>query len=152
MAATVVSPALASGLLKEEWVRYWEQLVNECKMQITAINTTLTKNGKKPADCVECYVGQDLHLRRSHYPSTEIRATLNSEHWGTAIHVRITGQQTPQFSFYTHECQLPLAKDLNDQAVAIYDEGRSLDPRELASFLTQHFRRCFPRIPLPCPQ
>jgi len=45
---------------------------------------------------------------------------------------------------------MPIATDLDNQIVAIYDEGRSFSPHEVASYLTQCFHRCHPHISFPC--
>jgi hypothetical protein len=148
MAATALARSASPS--REEWVGYWEQFNEECRKQIASINATLTGHGKSPADCVQCHCGPELRLSRLRYPSTEIKAVLAFEQWGSSISVRITGHQTPELGFYPEEAEFPLARDLNGSIIAIYDEGRSLEARELASYLTQHFRRCYPRITLPC--
>jgi hypothetical protein len=135
---------------QEERIGYWDQFTEECRKQIATINATLADHGKSSADCVQCHCGPELRLIRLRYPSTEIKAVLALEHWGSSINVRITGHQTPEFGFYPEEAEFPLARDLNGSVIAIYEEGKSLEARELASYLTQHFRRCFPRISLPC--
>ena len=148
--SAAVSPAPIPAPLREEGMRFWNQLMEHCKKQVHAINRTLSEHGRGATDQVECHCGQELDLVRDLYPSTRSKVRIGFEHWGPVISVCITGQQTPSFGFRKEELEIPLATDVDGSVVAVFDEGRSFCPRELASFLTQHFRRCFPGISLPC--
>ncbi len=145
------APAPVPAPLREEGMRFWEQLINECRQQTDCINHALAEHGRSPADHIECRAEQHLQLIRSRFPSTVARVTIAFERWGPVLSVLISGRQKPEFEFHPEELELPLARDVDGTVIAIFDEGRSLCPRELASFLMQHFRRCFPRISLPCP-
>ncbi|MBV8553345.1 MAG: hypothetical protein JOY54_18760 [Acidobacteriaceae bacterium] len=149
--SAAVCPAPVPTPLRDEGMRFWKQLLEECKKQIDAINRTLSAHGRSQAEHVECRAGEELDLIRSVYPSTRGKISIAFEHWGPVIRICITGQQRPNFGFHKEELEMPVATDGDGSIVAVFDEGRSLCPRELACFLTQRFRRCFPGITLPCP-
>jgi hypothetical protein len=73
------------------------------------------------------------------HPSTRVKLTLNFLSCGPKIDGTIDGQQTHGTGFLPHEFELPIAMDLDSQMVAIYDEGRSFSPHEVANDLTQYF-------------
>jgi hypothetical protein len=145
-----VSPARIPAPWREEGMYFWERMVAECKEQIQAINSALTKHGHSAVDHVELTAGECLQLIRSPYPSTTIQARIEFEHWGPIIKISIKGHQRPDFGFYPEEFEVPLATDCDGTTVAVFDEGKSFRPAELAAYLAQTFRRCFPRIALPC--
>jgi hypothetical protein len=101
-------------------------------------------------DCIECRADGELQLIRSRCPSTTVYVNIEFESWGPVVRVSIRGQQRPDFGFYPEEFEMPLATDSDGSMVAVFDEGKSLRPAELAAYLVQTFRRCFPRIALPC--
>ncbi len=148
--STAVAPALAAPL-REEGLRFWERLIEECKKQTDAINRVLLDHGRSTSDLIECRASERLQLVRSRFPSTIGKVSISFERWGPVLSVSITGQQRPGFEFRPEEFEMPLATDGDGSVIAVYDEGRSLSPREVACILMQRFRRCFPRIPLPCP-
>jgi hypothetical protein len=145
------APAPVPAPLREEGMRFWEQLIDECRRQTNCINQTLYEHGRSPADYVECRAGAHLQIIRERFPSTTAKVDIAFERWGPVIGVLINGYQKPGFEFHQEEFEIPLARDVDGSVVAVFDEGRSLCPREVASLLVQHFRRCFPRISLPCP-
>ena len=149
--SAAVSPALTPAPLHDEGTYFWERLISECKEQMSAVNSALLSHGEAEVDCVECRTGEHLQLIRSQYPSTKIEARIGFERWGPIINVSITGHQRPGFGFYPQQFELPLATDCDGTLIAVFDEGKSLRPCDLASYLMQNFRRCFPRITLPCP-
>jgi hypothetical protein len=144
-----VSP-ISSAALREEGMYFWERLINECREQTRAINSALSNHGRTAVDHVECLAGDCLNLIKSHCPSTTVKVNIVFEGWGPVLKIAITGHQRPDFGFYPEEMEVQLAREVDGGLVAVFDEGRSLSPRELASYLTQHFRRCFPYIALPC--
>jgi len=148
---SAVAPAPVLAPMREEGMRFWESLVAECKKQTDAINRVLLEHGRSAADFIECHAGHHLHLIRSRFPSTISKVTLSFERWGPVLGVSVTGFQRPEFEFRPEEFEMPLATDGDGSVVAVFDEGRSLSPCEVACLLMQHFRRCFPRITLPCP-
>lgn len=150
--STAVAPALAPAPLREQGLRFWEKLIEECKNQTDAINRVLSEHGRSASDFIECRPGHHLHLIRSRFPSTIAKVSISFERWGPVLSVIVTGHQRPEFEFHPEEFEMPLATDGDGSVVAVFDEGRSLSTREVACLLTQRFRRCFPRIPLPCPE
>jgi hypothetical protein len=149
-AAAATAPPGPRAHLREEGMLFWERLITECKEQIQAINSALLKHGNGLTDQVEMRSDEQLQLIRTHYPSTTVYASIDFERWGTVIRVSIRGHQRPDFGFYPEDFEMPLATDSDGTIVAVFDEGKSLRPAELAAFLAQTFRRCFPRIALPC--
>ncbi len=146
-----MASAVAPAPLRQEGARFWEELTEECEKQINALNSALTNHGITAGDRVECHTGQQLRLIRSCHPSTVIDVSMIVEHWGPVLRVRIAGHETNHAGLLRREFEMPLATDVDGCVVGVFDEGRSLCPRELASYLIQHFRPCFPRISLPCP-
>jgi hypothetical protein len=151
MCAAALAPARFPSLQREEGLSFWEQLITECRDHVVAINSALLKHGYEPADCIDFRVDGELQMVRSGYPSTTVYANIEFESWGPVIRGSIRGHQRPDFRFYPEEFEMPIATDSDGSMVAIFDEGKSLRPNELATYLVQTFRRCFPRVALPCP-
>lgn len=149
-AAAATAPVDLRAHSREVGMLFWERLVMECKEQIQAINSALLKHGDGLIDRVEMRADEQLQLIKTQYPSTTVYASIDFERWGTVIRVSIRGHQRPDFGFYPEDFEMPLATDSDGTTVAVFDEGKSLRPAELAAFLVQTFRRCFPRISLPC--
>jgi hypothetical protein len=135
----------------EEGLAYWEELVNECKRQMNAINAAAINHGLLSEQLIEWIPGHHLGMIRRQTPSTEIKLNLLFESWGPVISGAIQGRQQEDLRFYPEELEVPLGHD-EDGTVAIFGEGRSLSPREFAGYLGQCFRRCFPEFALPCPE
>lgn len=150
MCAAAIAPARVPSL-KDEGLYFWEQLVDECRQRVNALNAALLKLGFAEADCIEFRADGGMQMVRSGYPSTTVYANVEFESWGPVIQVSIRGHQRPDFGFYPEGFEMPLATDSDGSMIAIFDEGKSLRPAELASYLVQTFRRCFPRVALPCP-
>ncbi len=129
---------------------YWEELRSELKRQMDQINQAVSQHGLQNDQLVHWLPCSGIHLLRSHHPSTGIKADINFRSWGPVISGEITGYQADDYRFFPEEFEVLIAQDLDGAAVAIFDEGRSFAPRELAAYLMQHFRRCFPDISLPC--
>jgi hypothetical protein len=137
--------------LYNEGKQYWSELTNECKRYVECVNATLGQNGIGADGLVTFASTQDsLDMFRLGFPSTHVKLTLNFQSWGPVISATITGQERAGKGFSTQELELPIAIDLDSRTVAIYDEGRSFSPREVASYFTQSFHRCYPLISLPC--
>ncbi|HEY3940386.1 MAG TPA: hypothetical protein VGL97_23365 [Bryobacteraceae bacterium] len=147
--SAATSPATVP--LFREGLSFWEELARECKRHADAINTAALDHGLADDHLVECAPGRDIGLIRQHLPSTEIKLSLSFEHWGPMINGTIKGHQEEDLRFYPEELEVPLAVDPDEGVVAILGEGKSLSPRELACYLAQNFRRCFPGISLPLP-
>jgi hypothetical protein len=143
MSAAAVS---ISAPLAREGNEFWQQLLQECQRQIESINSVIGQKGFSADDSVRCSVGPELHLVKTANPSTLVRLLLGFYPWGPMLSLSITGQQADGSEFFPEEWELPVALDGDGSVVAIYDEGRSFSPRELAAYLTQVFRRCFPGV------
>jgi hypothetical protein len=128
--------------------KYWEDLVNECQKQTEAINACATQHGLTGEELVEWFQGSGIRMRRSRLPSTTVQAHLDFQAWGPAICGTVTGYQNDETSFGHEEFELLIATDLDGSTIAIAGEGRSFSPAEVARYLTQNFRRCFPCISL----
>jgi hypothetical protein len=148
---TAASPAPIPTPLREEGLHFWNNLTEECKNRIAAINCSLSAKDRDSQDQIEFRPGEHLSMSRSRHPSTFIGVTMTFERWGPVLRVNISGQQNPQLAFPHEEFELPLALDVDGSIIAIFDEGRSLRPQEVACLLAQSFHRCFPRVSFPCP-
>ncbi len=136
--------------LYHEGTRFWQEVIEEVRRHVQAINSAAVSKGRPVDDLVELIAGSDIYIRKTGYPSTEIRAALSFFSWGPVIQCTISGMRDGQHKFLTNEFEMPIAGDLDGKTVAIFDEGRSFCPREVACYLTQSFRRCFPSVTLPC--
>jgi hypothetical protein len=140
----------AATPLFREGNQFWENLVRELKRQMQSINDAVSQHGLGDEDLVRWLPGSGIKMLRSRRPSTGIQADLEFRSWGPVISGSITGYQADDYRFFPEEFEVLIAKDLDGAVVAIFDEGRSFSPQELAAYLVQHFRRCFPEISLPC--
>ena len=143
MSAAAVS---AYTPLSLEGNEYWQQLMDECKRQIEAINAIVSEKGLSRDHYVQCMAESELRMCKSANPSTTVKLIIGFYSWGPMLSLAITGHQTDDWEFFPEECEMPIAMDGDGTTVAIFDEGRSFSPRELASYLTQAFRRCFPGL------
>ena len=141
-AATVSAPIP----LFQEANAYWQELIQECQRQTDAINEILAGHGVPADGRIAWTPGPQMQMSRSQLPSTKVRFNMQFYPWGPMITGTVTGDQADDLKFAPEEFDFVIAKDLDDSVVAIIDEGRSLCPREIALFLTQNFRRCFPCI------
>lgn len=133
--------------LYNEGKQYWQNLVDECKRYVECVNATLVRNGIDHQSLLQCTVAEDnLQIGRSHHPSNRVKVSLHFRSWGPIIDVTVCDQQSP----LPDEFELPIAVDLDGQVVAIYDEGRSFSPHEVASYLKQSFQCSYPDIAFPC--
>jgi hypothetical protein len=139
----------AATPLFREGNEYWEDLVRELKHHVQRINDAVSRRGCPEDDLVRWLPGQNIHILRSRHPSTGIQADLQFRSWGPVISGAITGYQDHEYRFFPEEFEILIARDLDGSVVAIFDEGRSFSPQELAAYLVQHFRRCFPEVSLP---
>ncbi len=143
-AATISAPIP----LFQEANQYWQELINECKHYTDTINAVLAECGVPEDHRVIWTTGSQMQISRSQLPSTKVQFNMQFYPWGPMISGTVTGDQADDLKFAPEEFDLVIAKDLDDSVVAIIDEGRSLCPREVALFLIQHLRRCFPCISL----
>lgn len=146
--SAAAAPAIAR--LSQEGKHYWEDLVGECRRQAQAINRLVSEHGFSAGDLVDCRPGADLHLVKLQYPSTSVKVSITYCTWGPMIDAVVTGYEQEDLQFCPEELTIPVARDLDGRVVAIFEEGRSFSPCELATFFMQNFRRCFPGLSLPC--
>jgi len=142
--------ATARAPLVQEGGEFWDDLVSECKRQADAINAVAVTRGIPSEECIECRVAQELQIWKLRCPSTAVNVRINYCSWGPMLDGIVTGQEEEDQEFCPEEFTIQIAKDLDGSVVAIFEEGRSFSPRELASYLMQSFRRCFPGVALPC--
>ena len=129
---------------------YWQELVSQCKQRVESINGAASSHGYGPDELVNWFSGAGIQLTKSGYPSTRIKAFINFQAWGPMICGVITGDQDSGLKFSAEEFEIPIARDLDGAIVGIFEEGRSFSPHDLACYLTQNFRRCYPGVSLPC--
>ncbi len=132
--------------LFREGSEYWKQLTEECQRQTEAINSVAAQNGLSDKDCVCCTIEPELRILKSTYPSTLITVRIGFYLWAPMLSVALTGDEVEKLEFFPEEFEMPIARDLDGAIVAIFDEGRSFSAHELATYLTQRLRRCFPGL------
>jgi hypothetical protein len=142
--------AQATVPLYQEGKRFWQELFDECKRHVQAINSAAVARGISLESLVQFQPGAEIHLVKSGYPTTNVKALLSFFAWGPVIQCTIAGARDADHRLLTCEFEMPVARDLDGKTVAVFDEGRSFSPSEVASYLTQAFRGCFRNIPLPC--
>ena len=136
--------------LYHEGNHFWQELLDECKRHVQAINSAAVSRGISLDSLVQMQPGSDIHMFKTGYPSTAVKAILAFFAWGPVIQCTISGARDAEHRLLTCEFEMPVARDLDGKTVAVFDEGRSFCPIEVASYLTQAFRGCFRNIPLPC--
>ncbi len=141
--------AQATVPLYQEGKRFWQELLDECRRHVQGINTVAVAEGVSLDSLVQLQPGTDIHMLKKGYPSTDIKARLSFFAWGPVIQCTISGARDPEHRLLAREFEMPVARDLDGKTVAVFDEGRSFCPLEVASYLTQAFRGCFSNIPLP---
>lgn len=133
-----------------EGKRFWQEVFDECKRQVQAINSAAVARGIALESLVQFLPGSDIHMVKDGYPSTDVKALLSFFPWGPVIQCTIAGARDPEHRLLTCEFEMPIARDLDGNTVAVFDEGRSFCPLDVACYFTQAFRGCFKNIPLPC--
>ena len=133
-----------------EGTRFWQELIEECKRHVQAINSAAVARGVSLDSLVQIQPGSEIQMSKRGYPSTDVKGRLEMFAWGPVIQCTIAGARDAEHRLLTCEFEMPIARDLDGKTVAIFDEGRSFSPAEVASYLTQAFRGCFRNIPLPC--
>jgi len=146
MSATAMAPLP----LGREGQAFWEELIVECKRYAAAINGAVSRQGFPSEDLVACGHDRELQIRKSVCPSTCIKLAIEFFPWGPVIIGTVTGRQAENLDFSAEEWEIPLGKDLDGSVVAIFNEGRSFSPGDLARYVAQTFRRCYPAVSLPC--
>lgn len=147
MSASATAPAAVP--LYQEGKRFWQELLDECKRHVQAINSVAVERGISLESLVQFLPGIDIQMVKRGYPTTDVKALLSFFLWGPVIQCTINGARDPEHRLLTAEFELPIARDLDGKTVAVFDEGRSFSPAEVACYLTQAFRGCYRNIPLP---
>ncbi len=135
--------------LYQEGNRFWQRLLDECRRHVQAINSAAIARGISLDSLVQLQPGCDIHMFKTGYPSTDVKAFLSFFAWGPVIQCTISGARDAEHRLLTCEFEMPVARDLDGNTVAVFDEGLSFCPFDVASYLTQAFRGCFRNIPLP---
>ncbi|MBV8808684.1 MAG: hypothetical protein JO033_08415 [Acidobacteriaceae bacterium] len=146
MSAATVAPAP----LVREGNGFWQEFVARCKGHVESINAAASRHGYSQEELIEWRCDDHVQMMKSGFPSTAIKATIKFFGWGPLISGLVTGEQDPNLKFSAEEFELPIACDLDGEVVGVFDEGRSFSPQDLACYLTQNFRRCYPGVSLPC--
>ena len=146
----MTAAAAAQAPLYRQGEFYWRELIAACQRQAEAINAVAAQHGVPQGHRLQIGPGPDLHIFTSHCPSTSVRLRINYCSWGPMIDGVVTGFEDEDHEFCPEEFTVQLAKDLDGSTVAIYEEGRSFSAKELATFVMQSFRRCYPAVSLPC--
>lgn len=135
-----------------EALAFWEEFTLECRRHVKAINAVVLENQLSEDHGVTWKPSHfGATMTRDRYPSTEINLQLTFEHWGPHVSGTVRGFQEEDLRFYPEEFEFTIAPDGEGRVIAITAEGRSLTPHELAKYVAQNFRRCFPGLSLPCP-
>jgi hypothetical protein len=132
--------------LFHEGSEYWKQLTDECRAQAEIINSVVSESGLSEDHCVSCSSGSEFRILKATYPSTLIRLRIGFYSWAPMISVTVSGDEAEHLEFLPSEFEMPVSRDLDDSVIAIFDEGRSFSPRDLATYLSQTLRRCFPGL------
>lgn len=136
----------------QEAMAFWDELTLQCKRHVKAINAVILDNNIPESEGIRWEPGSlRAAMVRPASPSTEVNLNLQFEHWGARISGSVEGRQQEDLRFYPEEFEFAICCDEDERPVAISAEGRSLTPHELAKYLAQNFRRCFPGVSLPCP-
>ena len=148
--SAAASPGFAP--LFREGTEFWNSLVEECRRQVDAMNALVCRKGFGAESCIECSTGSgpDLRISKSTYPSTTIKLLIGFYSWGPMLSAAVTGRESEDLEFFPEEFEMPIAIDGDGSVIGIFEEGRSFSTRELAMYLTQNLRRCFPGISVCC--
>lgn len=133
--------------LHREATRFWQELIEECKRLVQAINSAAVTRGVSLDTLVQLEPGTEIHMYKTGYPSTNVKGCLAFFPWGPVIQCTIRGARNSEHRLLTCEFEMPIARDPSGQTVAIFDEGRSFSPGEVASYLAQAFRGVFRNTP-----
>jgi|GEM_PF-2286884 len=136
-----------------EALTYWDELTMQCRRHVEAINAVIETNNLPEPYGVTWRTGRfNVSMGRDFYPSTEISLYLTFEPWGPKISASVRGYQEEDVRFYPEEFDFAVGSDEYGHPIGISGEGRSLSPHELAKYVAQNFRRCYPGISLPAPE
>src|SRR5581483_3847659 len=108
----------ARAPLSQEGREYWTNLTTECERQAIAMNAVVSGFGTMPESLIECRCGNDLQIRKSGYPSTSVRVSIDYCSWGPMIDGVITGYQDEAQEFCPEEFTVPIARDLDGSVIA----------------------------------
>lgn len=131
-----------------EGVAFWDTLVAECDRQIGATNRVISAYGLPPDQLLEFTHQREVQIRKPAPPSASTQLSIDFFSWGPVIRGKTNGREKDS-EFSLGQWDMPIAKDLDGTVVAIFDEGRSFSPKDLARYLIQGFRRYYPAVSLP---
>ncbi len=143
-----MTAAMVQAPLAPEALAFWAELIAECDRYTAAINGVISSQGLAPHNLLECRHGRELHIRKSAPPSTSTSVAIDFFSWGPVIHGKVTGRGK-ESEFCLEEWEVPIARDLDGAVVAIFDQGRSFSPEDLARYILQGFRCYYPAVSLP---
>ena len=134
--------------LSREGLTFWEELRAECQRYTAATNGAISSQGLAPDSLVEFDSGLELQISKAAPPSASTRLAIEFHSWGPVIRGKVTGHER-NTEFCVEEWEVPIAKDLDGAVVAIFGEGRSFSPQDLARYVIQGFRCYYPAVSLP---
>ena len=146
----MTAATMAQTPLSREGFTFWEDLIAECKRYAATINAEVSSKGLAADQFLRCDSNSELHIQKAAPPSASIRLTIDFFSWGPVIRGQVTGRETDAANLYREEWEVPIAKDLDGAVIGIFGEGRSFSPHDLARYLVQTLRRCYPGVTLPC--
>lgn len=132
--------------LYREGIRFWDELVAECRREVESFNRAAAIQGTAAPDLIRFQNGMAIRLEKAGLPSTQVEVRLAFESWGPVLRGCISGEQISGRRFLTKEVEIPIGSDLDGSVVAIFDEGRSFTPSDLTRYFLQSFRRCYPDL------
>lgn len=135
--------------LSEEGLTFWTDLTAECHRYTAAVNDAISTRDLAPEQFLQWTHGRELLICKHGCPSTTVQLSMEFLSWGPVIRARVTGEQTRGVEFRPEEWEVTVSKDLDGAVVAIFDEGRSFSPHDLARYVIQAFHRAYPGVSLP---
>lgn len=136
--------------LSHEGFTFWRDLIEKCERYTAAMNAAISERGLAPDQRLECHHDRELQISKIAPPAIKIRLDLDFFSWGPIVRGKITGQEGKDREFCLEEWEIPIAQDLDGSVIAIFDQGRSFSAQDLACYVLQAFRPCYPDLSLAC--
>ena len=144
----MTAAAMVRAPLTLEGLAFWEELITECDRYTAAINGVISAQGLGTEHLLDFTRDRGLHIRKCASPSASTSLAIEFFSWGPVIRGKLSGREQDS-DVCLKEWEVPLARDLDGTVVAIFDEGRSFSPEDLARYVIQGFRCYYPALSLP---